>query len=152
MTHNTNWFYKEKEILSLEDLGSNVYGFVYKITDKKTGLLYIGKKILFSNRKKKLTLAEKANLPQKPGKKPSFKRVIQETNWKDYYGSSERLLKEINTRGKLDFSREIIRLCYTKKQLTYWEMHYQCTHQVLLYDSYNDSILSKFYRKDLLEN
>ena len=143
------WFYKEKEIKDLQDIMPGVYGFVYKITDTATGKIYIGKKILFSNRKKRLTKKELAEIEPKRGKKPTFKRDIQETNWKDYYGSSKPLLEEINKRGKLDFKREIIIFCNTKKQLTYWEIHHQCINKVLLVDSYNDNILAKFYRKDL---
>jgi hypothetical protein len=145
------WLYQDKEVTEIQDLGSDTYGFIYKIEDNKTGKIYIGKKILFTNRKKKLTKKELAEIEPKKGRKPTFKRDIQESNWKDYYGSSKTLLEEINKRGKLDFRREILRLCKTKKQLTYWELHFQCINQVLLIDSYNDNILSKFYRKDLID-
>lgn len=143
------WLHNGKEIKSTEDLGPNIYGFVYRITHLPTGKFYIGKKILFTNRKKKLTKKELAELEPKKGKKPTFKRDIQESNWKDYYGSSKTLLAEINLLGKLEFKREILTLCKTKKQLTYWEVYHQCVNNVLLVDSYNDNVLSKFFRKDL---
>jgi len=143
------WLYNGKEIKSTEDLDPDIYGFVYRITHISSGKFYIGKKILFTNRKKRLTKKELAELEPKKGKKPTFKRDIQESNWKDYYGSSKTLLAEINTLGKLEFKREILTLCKTKKQLTYWEVYHQYVNNVLLIDSYNDNILSKFFRKDL---
>jgi hypothetical protein len=143
------WLYNGKEIKSTEDLDPDIYGFVYRITHISSGKFYIGKKILFTNRKKRLTKKELAELEPKRGKKPTFKRDIQESNWRDYYGSSKTLLAEINTLGKLEFKREILTLCKTKKQLTYWELYHQCVNNVLLIDSYNDNILSKFFRKDL---
>jgi hypothetical protein len=143
------WLYNGKEIKSTEDLDPDIYGFVYRITHISSGKFYIGKKILFTNRKKRLTKKELAELEPKKGKKPTFKRDIQESNWRDYYGSSKTLLAEINTLGKLEFKREILTLCKTKKQLTYWELYHQCVNNVLLIDSYNDNILSKFFRKDL---
>lgn len=145
------WFYQEKEVNDIQDLGSDVFGFVYRITNTSNGKLYIGKKILFTNRKKRLTKKELAEIEPKRGKKPTFKRDIQESNWKDYYGSSKTLLEDIKVYGKLLFRREILKLCKHKKQLTYWEIHYQCKYDVLLIDSYNDNILSKFFRKDLID-
>jgi hypothetical protein len=63
----------------------NCVGFVYKITNIKTGKFYIGRKSLFSNTKKKLTQKELAELSG-PGRKPTSKRVIKESNWADYWG------------------------------------------------------------------
>lgn len=125
-------------------------GFVYKITNIKTGKFYIGKKSLYSNTKKRLTKKELAEL-EGPGKKPVFKRVIKETNWLEYWGSNKTLLEELKADGSAHFRKEILQLCYNKKQLTYWEMHHQCVQGVLTTDkSYNDNILAKFFRKDLI--
>jgi hypothetical protein len=144
------WFYGEKQVTEIEDMPENTCGFIYKITNTTTGKIYIGKKILLSNRKKKLTKKELAELEPKRGKKPTFKRDIQESNWKSYYGSCKPLLEEIKQQGELEFRREILKFCKTKKQLSYWEVHYQCNYNVLIEDTYNDNILSKFFRKDLM--
>lgn len=144
------WFYKDSPVTEIADMPEDVCGFIYKITNLQTGKIYIGKKILLSNRKKKLTKKELAELEPKRGKKPTFKRDIQESNWKSYYGSCKPLLEEIKVKGELEFRREILRFCKTKKQLSYWEVHYQCLHNVLIEDTYNDNILSKFFRKDLI--
>ena len=145
------WLFNGEEITGLEQVPDNSIGFVYKITDLVTGKIYIGKKIFFSNRKKKLTKKEIAELPVSKGRKPTSKRVIAETDWKDYFGSSKTLLAELKTRSKLEFRREIIIFCYNKKQLTYWELHHQCVNEVIIYPdkSYNDTILGKFFHKDL---
>ena len=53
-------------------------GFVYQITDKTNDKKYIGKKGLISKRR----------LPPLKGKKRRRIKII-ETDWQDYYGSSE---------------------------------------------------------------
>lgn len=126
-------------------------GFVYKITNIKTGKFYIGKKSLYSTTRKKLTKKEIAEHTG-PGKKPSKKTVVKESNWENYWGSNEILLQEIKENGTKDFRREILKFCYNKKQLTYYEVHFQCINEVLLTDkSYNNNINSKFFRKDLVD-
>lgn len=135
---------------SVDKFPEKCVGFVYRITNKETGRFYIGKKSLFSNTKKKLTKKELAEQTG-PGRKPTSKRVIKESNWLDYWGSNKGILKEIEEQGKGIFTREILKFCYNKKQLTYWEVHYQCVAQVLLTEnSYNDNVLAKFFRKDLI--
>jgi len=149
----TMWFIYEndkiKEYDTVEKFPENCVGFVYKITNIKTGKFYIGKKSLYSNTKKRLTKKEIAE-HEGPGRKPSSKRVIKESNWLTYWGSNKTILEEINTGGIEDFRREILKFCFNKKQLTYWEVHFQCVEGVLLTDkSYNDNLLAKFFRRDL---
>ena len=150
------WFtYKEGQIVeydSVDKFPENCIGFVYKITNIKTGKFYIGKKSLFSNVKKKLTKKELAEYSG-PGRKPTKKLVTSESNWQDYWGSNKGILQEIKEEGTDNFRKEIIRFCFNKKQLTYWEVHYQCVNEVLLSDkSYNDNVLAKFFRKDLVDS
>ena len=127
------------------------YGFVYKITNEKTGQFYIGKKVYWNNKKHKLTkkqLAEQIG----PGRKPTFEVIRTESDWKTYWGSNKQLLADIKQYGVENFSCWIYRQCSTKKQLTYYEMHYQCKEECLSNSySYNDNILGKFFRKDLIE-
>jgi len=40
---------------TITDFPDNTYGFVYRIVHKPTGKSYIGKKVLYYNRKVKLT-------------------------------------------------------------------------------------------------
>jgi hypothetical protein len=142
------WLYKGAECFNIEELPENLHGFVYKITNLDTGKIYIGRKILHNTLTKKLTKKELAEQTG-PGRKPTKKKVIKESNWLSYWGSNKLLLEDIKVLGKDRFEREILHLTISKKQLTYYEIHYQCTHNVLGIDSYNDNILGKFYRKDL---
>lgn len=138
-----------KEYDSIDKFPENCIGFIYKITNIKTGKFYIGKKSLFSNLKKTLTKKELAEY-EGPGRKPTKKLVVKETDWSNYWGSNKVLLGEIKEQGVGTFRKEILKFCYSKKELTYWEVHYQCVNEVLLTDkSYNDNILAKFFRKDL---
>lgn len=141
---------EEVEYSSVDRFPSECVGFIYKITNTKTGMFYIGRKSLYSTVTKKLTKKELEE-HTKPGKKPTKKKVTSESNWKDYWGSNDVLLKEIKVEGEDNYVREILKLCYNKKQLTYWELHYQCINEVLLTDkSYNSNVLAKFFRKDLV--
>lgn len=124
-------------------------GFVYKITNKTNGKFYIGKKVFWNNRKTKLTKKEIAEQTG-PGRKPTHKVVTKESDWLTYWGSNKDLLADIQELGMDNFERKILTLCKSKKELTYYELHYQCKEEVLLTDSYNDNILGKFYRRDLL--
>ena len=135
---------------SVDKFPENCVGFVYKITNIKTGKFYIGKKSLYSNVRKKLTKKELAEYSG-PGRKPTKKLVTSESNWMDYWGSNKGILQEIKEEGTDSFRKEILKFCFNKKQLTYWEVHYQCINEVLLTDrSYNDNVLAKFFRKDLI--
>ena len=127
------------------------FGFVYKITNLTDGKFYIGKKVFWNNKKHKLTkkqLAEQSG----PGRKPTHEVIRTESDWKTYWGSNKQLLADIKTLGEDHFECLILQVCKTKKQLTYYEMHYQCKFECLVSPSlsYNDNILGKFFSKDLL--
>ena len=138
------WLYKNKEINKISDLPLNTFGFIYQTTHIPTGKKYIGKKSLMYNLKKKLGKKEKA-LWEGKGRPPMYKRVLKESNWKNYYGS-HGFIKEANEE---DLKREILEIAYHKKELTYLECKYQFTLGVLESRSYlNDNILGKFFDKD----
>ena len=138
------WLYKNKEINEISDLPKNAFGFVYQTTHLPTNKKYIGKKSLMYNLKKKLGKKEKA-LWEGKGSPPMYKRVLKESNWKNYYGS-HGFIKEANEE---DLKREILEIAYHKKELTYLECKYQFTLGVLESRSYlNDNILGKFFDKD----
>jgi len=148
-----NWFWYEniriKEFKTIEDFPQDCFGFIYKITNNITNKFYIGKKSLYHNIKKKLTKKELAEQTG-PGRKSTTKRVQKESDWATYWGSNKEILEEIKTKGNLAFTREILKIVNTKKELTYWEVAYQCQYDVLLIDSYNDNILGKFFKKDFV--
>lgn len=146
-----NWLYEidgcEIEINNDFDI-EDCYGFVYKITNIETGKFYIGKKSFLYTRNKKLGKKELSSLPISRGRKPSTKKEITDSGWREYYGSSKSLLNDIKIYGKDKFKRLILDFCETKKQWTYSEVFWQMTERVLFIDSYNDNIQSRFYRKD----
>lgn len=144
----TNWLYQGQEYLTLEDFPENCIGFVYKIYNIETGKIYVGKKILRNLLTKKLTLKEKESW-SKPGKVPSKTKVIKESDWAKYYGSCKPLLEDVKVLGPHKFKREIIEFCFSKKQLSYYEVFYQMVYEVLSTDSYNENIQGKWFRRDV---
>ena len=140
------WLYKGLEINEISDLPNNAFGFVYQTTHLPTNKKYIGKKSLMYNLKKKLGKKEKL-LWEGKGRPPVYKRVLKESDWKNYYGSHS-FIKEANEE---DLKREILEISYHKKELTYLECKYQFTLGVLESRSYlNDNILGKFFDKDFM--
>tara|TARA_B100001778_G_C18572547_1_gene623329 strand:- start:296 stop:748 length:453 start_codon:yes stop_codon:yes gene_type:complete len=146
-----NWTYHGDEMTECTQFPKNTFGFVYKITHIPTGKSYIGKKVLFYNRKVKVTKKDLLIYEGVKGRKPTHKRVTKESDWKTYYGSN-KLLKEVMDKEPIEnFERTIIKLAPNKKLLTYYETQYQFVYQVLEKPDqfYNDNILGKFYSKDL---
>lgn len=130
-----SWFYNG---VVIEEIDSNYCGFVYKITNKETGKQYIGKKLL----KFKKTKTVK-------GKK---KRFYVDSDWREYFGSSETLKEDVKTLGEENFYREIIRFCRTKGELSYYESKWQMELDVLLHPDkfYNEWISVRVRRSHLL--
>ena len=148
---NSNmWVYNNKIINNINDFESGTFGYIYRITNLITGKEYIGKKQLESKTNVKLGKKEKAALPTQRGRTPSKKLVVKESNWKEYWGSCKPLLEDIKKLGPEKFKREILMLCYNKKMLIYWEVSYQIKEDVLLRDTYNETILSHYYKKDFI--
>jgi len=141
---------KGEPISTISDFPDNTFGFVYRIVHKPTGKSYIGKKVLYFNRKVKLTKKDLALYEGVVGRKPSYKLVIKESNWLDYWGSN-KLLKEVMDLEPLEnFERRIVICAPSKKLLTYYEVKYQMIYQVLEKpdEFFNDNILGKFYTRD----
>ena len=143
------WLHKNKVISKIEDFPKNTFGFIYKITNNETGKFYIGKKQLMSKTNVKLGKKEKAALPTQRGRTPTKKLVVKEADWQNYWGSNKPLLEELKSH-KDKFTREILMVCSSKKMLTYWEAAYQIKLDVLLIDSYNETVLGHYYKKDFL--
>ena len=128
------WLYEEKQFD--HESADSYYGFVYLIENTESGKRYIGRKYF-----------TKAAARQVKGKK---KRYRKESDWKDYWGSSQRLLIDVENLGKDKFKRSILRLCKTRGECNYWEAKYQFMHDVLENDLYyNDNIMMKFTRRNI---
>jgi hypothetical protein len=142
-----------EDLINDESFDINEYeGYIYMTTILDTGRKYIGKKNFFHNTNVKLGKKELANLPVSRGKKPSKKKVTKESDWKTYYGSAAEIKDSVKQYPKERIIRTLIRLCKTKKELTYYECKYLFDYNVLEPNSgfINDNILGKFYSKDLV--
>lgn len=105
-----SWIYEGQPIT--EDQVQGYVGFVYMITATKTGRRYIGKK-LFTKAK---TL--------KPLKGKTRKRRSRvQSDWAEYFGSSDELKSDVKEQGPENFTREILRLCSSKAETSYWETY-----------------------------
>ena len=148
-----NWLYKGNTIEDISQFPENTYGFVYIVTHTPTNRSYIGKKVLYHNKKTKLGKKEIATQTG-PGRKPITKIVTKESDWKTYYGS-EIEIKKLLAEGKHnEFERVILKLVDNKKLLTYFEVKHQFIYEVLEHpnDWFNNNVLGKFFSKDFLSS
>lgn len=147
----SNWINADR--IDLEKHQSFVYRIDRLAADGVTiEKSYIGKKWLTSTKTKKLTLKEVAALPKKPGKKPTKKKVVSESDWQNYWSSSTELKADLKTLGPQRFRRTILVACATKKGSGYWECHYLFNFGVLLDPQhwYNYNIGGTMYGKDAI--
>ena len=158
MPTTATWTYQGRVITSISDMPEDTYGFIYEVTYKPTGVKYIGKKVLYFERNKRLgkkalnTLREERAEKGLRGRVPIKQKVISESDWVDYFGSQ----KEILTLSKEDnagenWEKRILQFVPSKKLLTYYETKYLFKNGILEdKDStyINDNILGKFFRKD----
>lgn len=129
------WFFNNehfKEVLTQFD------SFVYIIErlnideDSVSPRYYIGKKTFYNSVKQK------------------GKRIIVESDWYSYYGSSEQLSVDIEKYGALNFKRTILHLCRTKGDAGYLEVKEQINRNVLHINSdgtktyYNKNVLGQY--------
>lgn len=112
-------------------------GFVYLITDLSNNKKYVGKKNFWAIRK----------LPPLKGK--TRKRTVKkESDWQDYFGSSEQVKLLVESQGRNNFTREILHLCNTKGEMSYLEAKEQFDREVLFSDEYyNQFIGCKIHAK-----
>lgn len=131
------WHYNNLPFEPSDDELSNYVGFVYCITELDTGKKYIGKKFFWSTRK----------LPPLKGQKRR-RTVKKQSDWMKYYGSSEELKLLVETKGGDAYHREILRLCKTKGECSYYEAKEQFDRDVLFKDEYyNEFIGCKIHSK-----
>ena len=120
-------------------------GFVYKMNYKDDDgqyYSYIGKKNFYSRRKKKFGKKALAAVTDKRTKKYE---MVTKLDYENYF-SSNKQLKQAYKDGKM-IHRTILKICFTKAELTYQETKYQFMYEVLEKDWYlNGNILGKFYK------
>jgi hypothetical protein len=133
-----NWTHKGKEITNMPE---DVVGFVYMITNTTNGRMYIGKKLAKFKRSR----------PPLKGRR-NKRRYKVNSDWQDYYGSSDDLTLDVNRLGKDNFSREILFYCKSKAELSYVEAREQFARKVLeSNDYYNGHIRVRVHGKGILK-
>jgi hypothetical protein len=134
----TDWTYKNQTIT---ELPNDVVGFVYEITNTTNGRKYIGKKLARFKRSR----------PPLKGRK-NKRRFKVDSDWKDYFGSSDDLTIDVKRLGKDKFTREILFYCYSKAELSYIEAREQFARKVLeSNDYYNGHIRVRVHGKGILK-
>jgi len=126
------WLYND---VLVEDADlDNHLGFVYEIENLVTGKRYIGKKLLLHRKTR-----------QVKGKK---KKYLAESDWKTYWGSSKKLLEDIDIHGEENFKRTILVWCKSKGEANYLELYFQMKNNVLLDENYyNDFVGVKIHSR-----
>ena len=119
-----SWLYEDKEFTDVEDY----YGFIYLIENMANGKKYIGRKFLTN-----------AGYKTVKGKR---KKIRVESDWRDYYGSSNSLKEDIDLNGKDSFRRTILRLCKSRGECNYFETKYIFDNDAILDPNFYNSWVS----------
>ena len=128
------WTFNNKIV---EELPEDCVGFVYLITNKATGRMYIGKKLAKFSKTTYKTVTQKNGIKKK-------KRIRSkiDSDWIEYYGSSIELNKDVEALGKDNFTREILFYCKSKAECSYVEAREQFGRKVLESDEYYNGQIS----------
>ena len=130
------WLHHDSPFEPTELDPKKIYGFVYLIENLVNGRRYIGKKLFFFKGFKTV--------------KKKKKRILVESDWKTYYGSSNALQKDLDELGKENFRRVILHLCRSKSECSYLEAKEQFDRRCILDPMYyNDQIRLRCHRNHL---
>ena len=127
---NLSWTYNGDV---LEEIPDGYVSFVYLITNNLNNRRYIGKKLFYFSKSKTVK-----------GKRKRFK---EESDWKDYWSSSDELKADVAKLGEENFTREILHLCRNKGEATYLEAKSQFLNEVLEHPTlwYNRNIMARVH-------
>lgn len=130
------WYYNEEPF---NETPEDYQGFVYEVVELDTGKRYIGKKNFWKPKILPITKTRRRRV-----------RSRVESDWRKYYGSSEKVVSLVESKGEKGFKRIILRLCKTKGEMSYFEAKLQFENDVLLNDQYyNEFIGCKIHSRHL---
>ncbi len=130
------WYYNGKEFDTTPD---EYQGFIYIITENSTNKKYIGKKNFWKPKTLPITKTRKRRV-----------RTRVESDWRVYFGSSKEVQLLVEENGQKAFRRDILKLCKSKGEMSYYEAKLQFEKDVLLSDEYyNEFIGCKIHSKHL---
>jgi len=117
--------------ITIEEIPEGCIGFVYLITNLTNNRKYIGKKLAQFKKSK----------PPLKGKKNRRKYTV-ESDWRDYWSSSDNLKADVEALGTENFTREILYWCTSRAELSYLELVEQVKRGVLETDEYYNGIIN----------
>lgn len=123
-----DWTYQGEKIDTIPD---EYEGFVYLITNTTNDRKYIGKKLA----------KFKTTKPPLKGKK-NKRRGYKESDWRDYWGSSDKLQADVEQLGADKFTREILYFCNSRAEMSYLEAKEQFDRRVLETEEYYNGIIN----------
>jgi len=133
---------------TVEVLPEDCIGFVYVITNIISGRKYIGKKLAKFSK----TTVKTVTLKNGTKKKKKIRSKV-DSDWREYYGSSPNLQKDIDTLGTSQFTREILYYCKSKAECSYVEAREQFERKVLeSNDYYNGHIQVRVHGSHILKS
>jgi len=141
-----NWIYQGHEITDISQTPKDSVGFCYKITNLQDGRYYVGRKILYNNKR---TVISK-RIKKATGTRKKYNSVTVESDWASYFGSCAELHSDRKVIQDQYWKREILEFCYSKRQLNYKETWWQFKLNVLEEYTYNGSILGRYYKDRLI--
>jgi hypothetical protein len=136
------WYFQNNLV---EELPTDIVGFVYCITNLNNGRKYIGKKLAKFSK----TTYKMVTLKNGTKKKKRIKSLV-DSDWREYYGSSVELNNDVAILGRDKFTREILHYCKSKAECSYIELREQMERRVLENaDYYNGIIQVKIHKNHL---
>jgi hypothetical protein len=133
----TWYFHNTGEEFTEENIDGH-FGFVYLITHTQSGRKYVGKKFF-----------TKSKTTQVKGKK---KKTRVSSDWMTYWGSNLLLQEEVKTNGEDQYTREILHLCKSRSECSYYETWEIFSRHALLNESYYNQWVSCKIRKAHLKD
>lgn len=122
------WLYNGEP---LTELPAGCEAFVYLITNNTNGMKYVGKKLAKFKQTK----------PPLKGKK-NKRKTTKESDWREYWGSSDKLKADVELLGEENFTREVLHFCSSRGIASYLEAKEQFDRRVLETDEYYNGIIN----------